>query len=61
MTALQRLSDSALDALNRRLRERAMVADIMLSLRALSLRQRVICEQLRRSGWPVPARYEGIE
>ena len=54
MTALQRLSDSALDALNRRLRERAMVADIMLSLRALSLRQRVIFEQLRRAGWPVP-------
>ncbi len=54
MTALQRLSDSALDALNRRLRERAFAADIMLSLRALSLRQKVIFEQLRRAGWPVP-------
>lgn len=65
MTALQRLSDSALESLNLRLRDRWITAtargDLKASTNAITLRHSVVFEQLRRSGWPVPARYEGIE
>lgn len=58
MSELETLSDAALDALNRRLRERASNAewrgDLKTSTNALSFRGTVIMEQLRRAGWPVP-------
>ncbi len=58
MTELHAMSDAALESLNLRLRDRYLTAaargDLEASINAITLRQSVVSEQLRRQGWPVP-------
>ena len=64
MTELHTMSDAALESLNLRLRDRYLTAaargDLEASTGAITLRQSVVIEQLRRKGWPVPARHEEV-